>query len=85
MGVNLDLTDEQTEASIQLLSRTVDDDRYPLSPRIMALKDILGKLRPEPERQPPLRPLQNYEPPRKGRYRRRRSTQHTPTSPSPIV
>jgi hypothetical protein len=27
----LDLTDEETDALARLLSRTIDDDRYPLS------------------------------------------------------
>jgi hypothetical protein len=39
------------KALVQLLSRPFQDDRYPLSPRIVALKEILGQLRPEPERQ----------------------------------
>jgi hypothetical protein len=30
----LDLTEEETEALARLLSRTINDDRYPLSPRI---------------------------------------------------
>jgi hypothetical protein len=37
----LDLTNEETDALARLLSRTIDDDRYPLSPRIQILKDIL--------------------------------------------
>jgi hypothetical protein len=43
----------------------------PSAPRLWVLKDILGQLRPEPERKlsPPLR---YYEPPLKARYRRRR-------------
>jgi len=35
-----------------LLTRTIADDRYPLSQRILALKAILAKLRPEPVREP---------------------------------
>jgi len=66
----LDLTDEETDARAGLLSRTIDDDRYPLSPRIQNLKGILGKIRPEPVRKP-LPPLKVYAPPSKGRYRRR--------------
>jgi hypothetical protein len=45
------------------------NDRYPLSPRIVALREILGMLRPGPEREP-LPPRRHYEPPSKGRYRR---------------
>jgi hypothetical protein len=55
---------------VRLLSDTIDGDRYPLSPRILTLKAILAKIRPEPERKP-LPPLQHFEPPSKGRYRRR--------------
>jgi hypothetical protein len=67
---HLELNDIQTEVLIRELSSIVQNDRYPLSPRIVALKEILGKLRPEPEREPlPLR--RHYEPPSKGRYSRR--------------
>jgi hypothetical protein len=65
----LDLTEEETTALARLLSRTIDDDRYPLSPRIQTLKAILGKIRPEPVREP-LPPAKYYEPPRVGRRRR---------------
>jgi hypothetical protein len=68
--MNLELTDEQTEALIRELSRIIDGDRYPLSPRIRVLKEILGMMRPEPARPAPPPPLRNYEP-SKGRYRRR--------------
>jgi hypothetical protein len=65
----LDLTDEETDALARLLSRTIDNDRYPLSPRIQGLKGILAKLRPEPVRVP-LPPPKVYAPPRaKGRRR----------------
>jgi hypothetical protein len=66
----LDLTEEETEAPARLLSRTIDDDRYPLSPRVQDLKGILAKIRPEPAREPFPEP-KHYEPPRGGRYRRR--------------
>ena len=69
--MHIELTDEQSEALIWELSQIIDGDRYPLSPRIVVLKEILGMLRPEPEREP--RPLRRYyEPPSKGRYGRRR-------------
>ena len=48
----LDLTEEETDALARLLSRTIDDDRYPLSPRVQTLKAILIKIRPEPVREP---------------------------------
>ena len=49
---NLELTEEQTEALIRELSPIIDGDRYPLSPRIVPLKEILTMMRPEPEREP---------------------------------
>jgi hypothetical protein len=52
------------------LHHIIENDRYPLSPRILTLKAILAKIRPEPVRKP-LPPLQHYEPPSRGRYRRR--------------
>jgi len=65
----LNLTDEETDALARLLSRTIDDDRYPLSPRVQTLKGILAKIRPEPVREP-LPPRKVYAPPRaKGRWR----------------
>jgi len=66
----LDLTDDETAALARLLSETIDSDRYPLSLRILTLKAILAKIRPEPVRKP-LPPLQRFEPPSRGRYRRR--------------
>jgi hypothetical protein len=65
--MNLDPNDLQTEALIRELSNIVQNDRYPFSPRIVALKEILGMMRPEPEREP-LSPGRHYEPPGKGRY-----------------
>jgi hypothetical protein len=48
--MHIELTDEQSEALIRELSQIIDGDRYPLSPRIGVLKEILGQLRPEAER-----------------------------------
>ena len=67
----LDLTEEETEALAKLLSRTIDDDRYPLSPRVQNLKGILAKIRPQPVRERLPAPPRVYAPPSKGRYRRR--------------
>jgi hypothetical protein len=50
--MNLDPNDVQTEALIHELGSIIQNDRYPLSPRILALKEILSKMRPEPEREP---------------------------------
>jgi hypothetical protein len=68
--MNLELTDEQTEALIRELSQIIQNDRHPLSPRIRVLNEIIGMLRPELAREP-LPPRRHYEPPSKGRYRRR--------------
>jgi hypothetical protein len=67
----LDLTEEETEALARLLRRTIDDDRYPLSPRVQTLRAVLDKIRPEPVREPsPARKV--YAPPRTVSARRRR-------------
>jgi hypothetical protein len=50
--MNLDLSDEEAKALAAELDGIVRNDRYPLSPRIQLLKAILGKLRPEPVREP---------------------------------
>jgi hypothetical protein len=64
--MNLDLNEVQTEVLVRELSQIIQGDRYPLSPRIVTLKEILGQLRPEPEREP-LPPRRHYEPPSRGR------------------
>ena len=68
--MTLDLSDEETAALARLLTTTIGDDRYPLSPRIQTFKAILAKIRPEPVREP-LPPLKHYEPPRAAAARRR--------------
>jgi hypothetical protein len=60
---NLERTEDETAALVALLTRTIDGDRYPLSPRVRTLKDILAKVRPDPVREP-LSPPKVYEPPR---------------------
>jgi len=82
----LDLDDGETRALLNLSVDGIEADRYPLSPRVRVLKDILvkcgemGGLPPElaqtlrrymplaPDSRPPPKV---YEPPSKGRYRRR--------------
>jgi hypothetical protein len=66
-----DLSDAETEVIVRLLRQAIDNDRYPLSPRIQEMKAILDKLGPEPVRYPPPPPLKHYAPPRVGRSRRR--------------
>ena len=69
---NVELTDPEAEPLVRLLRNTIADDRYPLSPRVILLKEILGKLKPEPARPAAALPEPRvYEPPSKGRYRRR--------------
>ena len=69
--MDLDLTDDEKAALIRELDQIIREDRYPLSPRILMLKAILGKLAPEPVR-PPLPPLKYYEPPKTVMRKRRR-------------
>jgi len=45
---HLDLSAEEAAALVALPTRTIADDRYPLSPRVRVLKEILAKLRLEP-------------------------------------
>jgi len=40
----LPLADDEKAASVALLKRVVDEDRYPFSPRICTLRGILSKL-----------------------------------------
>ena len=84
--MQLDLEEDEARALLNLLIDTVEGDRYPMSPRVRVLKDILvkcgemGGLPPELaqtlRRYMPLAPASRpppkvYEPPSKGRYRRR--------------
>ena len=75
--MNLELSDEQTAALETELRNIVENDRYPFSPRIRSLREILHMIRPEPltsgERTggaastpvpEPLPPRKHYEPPR---------------------
>ena len=42
--MRIDLTDEETFALLNLLVDTIEADRYPMSPRIRLLREILAKL-----------------------------------------
>ena len=66
--MNIQLSDEQAAALERELRRIIDDDRYPLSPRIQMLREIRNMIRPEPNRKPLPEP-KRCEPPRGGRYR----------------
>ena len=41
--MQLDLDDEETRALLNLLTEAIENDRYPLSPRIRLLRQILAK------------------------------------------
>jgi hypothetical protein len=52
-----DLTDEEHAAVVAALKKLIDDDRFPLSPRLAPLKRALAKLDPpksKPEPKPPI-------------------------------
>jgi hypothetical protein len=68
----LDLSDDEAAALSQLLRHTINDDPFPLSPRLAPLKAILAKLNPP---QPPSGtavPLQARDAPSAAGRRRRR-------------
>jgi hypothetical protein len=70
--MDLHPTDGQAELLVAELDRIIADARYPLSPRIQALRELRALLKPYPGRPPAAAPQRQYEPPSKGRYRRRR-------------
>jgi hypothetical protein len=55
--MHLDLTDKESFALLNLLTETIENDRYPLSPRIQTFRGILAKFGPiAPAPPPPARP-----------------------------
>ena len=58
-----DLTEDEAETLIRLVRRAIDDDRYPMAPRLDPLKAILAKLEPSK----PAAPLPAGAGPRGGR------------------
>jgi hypothetical protein len=62
------LSDEQAAALERELHDIVENDRYPFSPRIRTLREILHMIRPEPARES-LPTIRHYEPPRAKRRR----------------
>jgi len=54
--MHLDLSDEETFALLNLLTETIESDRYPLSPRIQTFRGILAKFGPITPAPPPARP-----------------------------
>ena len=67
----LPLVDDEKTALAALLKRTIDADRYPLSPRIGQLRGILAKLEPPKPAPAPLPPLKANAPPRGSAKQRR--------------
>ena len=57
--MTLDLTDDETVALAQLLRSTIEDSRYPLSPRLAPLRAILAKVDP-PNLGSPLPPSKGW-------------------------
>lgn len=68
--MTLDLTDDEAAALKKHLRRTIEDDPYPLAPRLDPLKAILTKLDPPAARPQPLPPLKPGMGPSVGRGRR---------------
>jgi hypothetical protein len=42
--VTVDLTDDERQALIDLLTAQIQESRYPLAPRVARLRRVLGKL-----------------------------------------
>jgi hypothetical protein len=62
--MQIDLTDEETFALLNLLVDTIEADRYPMSPRIRLLREILakfGEIGPAPPEL--VQKLRRYAPP----------------------
>ena len=70
--MDLHLTDDQAVRLVAALDSLIEGDRYPLSPRVTALREIRALLKLYPERPPLSPPSRPLEPPSKGRYSRRR-------------
>jgi hypothetical protein len=69
--MQLELSKEQADLLVREIRELIDRDRFFLSRRVRTLQAILNMIRPQPHREP-LPPLRTYEPPRRGRYARRR-------------
>jgi hypothetical protein len=55
-GMQLDLSDEESEALLRELNAIIEHDRFPLSPRIRMLRQIRAKLPGAPPIPPLARP-----------------------------
>ncbi len=68
----LDLTDAEAAALGAHLRRTIENDRFPLVPRLAPLRAILDKLVPPAPQPEPPPPLSAGTPPSRGCHRKRR-------------
>lgn len=68
----LDLTEQEQQALVRLLRRTLDNERFPMAPRLDPPKSILAKLDPPAPRAPLPPPLRPSLAPTHGQGRRRR-------------
>jgi hypothetical protein len=55
-GIRIDLTDDEATALLDLLNWLIENDRFPLSPRIQLLRHIRAQLPGAPPEPPPTRP-----------------------------
>ena len=44
--MRFELTDEQAFVLLNLWTETIENDRYPLSPRIQTLREVVARFRP---------------------------------------
>jgi hypothetical protein len=65
---------DETAALLRELDTIIDSNRFPLAPRILTLKAIRAKLQDQSwcAVREPTPTTRQYEPPSKGRYRRRK-------------
>jgi hypothetical protein len=81
--MHLDLSDEQVELLLNQLDQLIDGDRFPLSPRVLVLREIRAMIKRYPVSEPP--PRKVYAPPTKGGYRRRGLRSASARRPLPCV
>jgi len=70
--MHLDLSEDEATPLTRELTQLINRDKYPFSERVRTLGAILGRLRSEPvPAAKPSPPPRHYEPPLRGRWRRR--------------
>jgi hypothetical protein len=70
--MTVDLPDEEAAALTRYLRQKLDDERFPLAPRLNPLKAVLAKVDPPAPRPEPLPPLKPGKGPTVGRGERGR-------------